>query len=654
MYTNGSLVSECTSSRTIDRRISVCLKKRLTHVLKRGVTGLLVHACLCFLLVYFGYVYAGASQTDEAIEYSHGLSLIHDLKYGPDFSHFEYLNPHAPKGGDLVLSAGGTIKNFTWVLDAVIEPVEGIWRTYDRLLMRSADELSGFYGLLAQGIALSEDRRTLYLRLHPDARWHDGVPLTAHDVKYSFDRAVQTLDGRVFMQWLESVSILGERELALHHRETYTNANLLIVAGQLILPRHYWKDRDPTMTHSTPSVGSGPYRVADYGRSFVVYERVPHYWGRDLPVNRGRYNFDRIRHEIYRDGTVAREAFFKGQIDVHFEGDVRYWKSSQEMPAVADGSIKRDSFRSANRIGSQFVIVFNADSDLFSDVRVREALTLAFDFEWQNRALYHGLATRANSYFAGSVFASSELPTDAELELLEPYRDQLQERVFTQTFQLPVSSGRNVNREFLSRATELLRESGWEFQDFSLVNKHGKSFEFEILNYSGAFQRVLIPFAEALKKLGIIAHVRMMDSAQFIRRRRARDFEALIWQHDLVAPPTTHLRTYFHSWAANPGMMTYNITNIRHPVVDALVEQAERARSYDELVAATRALDRVLLWNFYNIPLNGIDESRFLYWNRFGRPTLEYTAGYGWPFVEGWWLDAAKVRNTSIPSSISH
>ena len=314
------------------------------------------------------------SQSADEVDYAHGISLIHDLKYTPDFTHFEYLNPNAPKGGSVVLSASGTIKNFTWVLDAVVEPAEGLWRTYDRLLMRSSDELSGFYGSLAQGIALSDDGRILYVKLHPEARWHDGVPLTSHDVKYSFDRAAQTLDGRVFMQWLESVEILGERELALRHRDVYTNANLLIVAGQLILPYHYWQDKDPTMTHPTPSIGSGPYRVADYSRSHVVYERVPDYWGEDLPVNRGRSNFDSIRHEVYRDGTVRREAFFKGLVDVHFEGDVRYWNTSNELPAIVNGSIKKDSFRSANRIGSQFVIVFNVDSVLFSDIRVREAL----------------------------------------------------------------------------------------------------------------------------------------------------------------------------------------------------------------------------------------------------------------------------------------
>ena len=603
------------------------------------------------MLICWDFARATESPSIAEIDYAHGISLIHDLKYAPEFTHFEYLNPKATKGGNLVLSASGAIKNFTWVLDAVVEPVEGLWRTYDRLLVRSADELSGFYGSLAQGIALSDDRRTLYLKLHPEARWHDGVPLTARDVKYSFDRAAQTLDGRVFMQWLESVEILNQRELALRHRDTYTNANLLIVAGQLILPYHYWRDKDPTMTHPTPSVGSGPYRVVDYGRSHVVYERVPDYWGRDLPVNRGRYNFDRIRHEVYRDGTVKREAFFKGLIDVHFEGDVRYWDTSNEIPAVASGKIKKDTFQTASRIGSQFVIVFNVDSDLFSDIRVREALTIAFDFEWQNRTLYYGLATRATSYFAGSVFASSGLPTQAEHSLLEPYRDQLQERVFTQKFELPVSSGRNVNRASLLRAAELLREVGWNLEDFRLVNADGELFEFEILNYSSSFQRVLLPFAEALDKLGITSHIRMMDSAQFIRRRRARDFEMLIWAHDLVAPPTTHLRSYFHSWAANPGMMTYNITNIRHPVVDALIEHAERAASFDDLITATRALDRVLLWNFYNIPLNGIDQTRFFYWDRFGRPELEHTAGYGWPFVEGWWLDAAKAQTQAVPSS---
>ena len=583
-----------------------------------------------------------ADATSQSVPYRHAISVLHDLKYPSNFTHFDYLNPEAPKGGTLVLEASRSMKNFTWNLDSVVEIAEGLWRTYDRLFVRSGDELSGFYGLLAQGVALSGDNKSLFLSLNPSARWHDGVPITSKDVKYSFDRAALTLDGRVFLQWLESVEILGEHELVLHHRATYTNANLLAVAGQTILPEHYWRDRDPTLTHSEPSVGSGPYRVGKHNRSLIVYERVEDYWGRDLPVNRGRSNFDVIRHEVYRDGTVSREAFLKGLLDVRFEGDIRYWNELLDTPVVKKNWVVRDTFANAHRIGAQFVIAFNADSPLLSDVRVREALTLAMDFEWQKRALYHGLQNRAVSYFEGSVFASHGLPSPAELKLLHPFRDQLPERVFDQVFTLPAGTGFGKDRSALLRARQLLDDVGWRIRDRKLVDADGKLFEFDILNYSSGFQRVLLPYTEALKRLGIEARIRLMDSAQFIRRRRAREFTAVIWPHDFVVPPTTHLRTYFHSWAANPGMMTYNITNIRHPVVDHLVEHAERAESLNELATAARALDRVLQWNFYNIPLNGIDKSRFLVWNKFGRPENESEAAYAWPYVEGWWMDPEK------------
>ncbi|MBC81828.1 MAG: hypothetical protein CMQ33_13505 [Gammaproteobacteria bacterium] len=582
-------------------------------------------------------------RSDSDIDYKHGISLMEELKYTQEFTHFEYLNPDAPKGGLLNLMASGSIKNFTWNLDAVVESVEGLWRTYDRLIVRSGDELASYYGLLAEGIALSQNKKSLFLKLNADARWHDGEPITAVDVKYTFDRAALTLDGRVFLQWLESVEIINEHEVVLHHKEVYTNASLLVISGQIIMPEHYWRNKDPTQTHATPSVGSGPYRVAAYNRAFVLYERIDDYWGQDLPVVRGQYNFDQIRHEVYRDITVAREAFLKGLLDVQLEGDIRYWTKSLKTPLVQNGSIQSSTFRTANRIGAQFVIAFNADSEMLSDVRVREALTLAMDFSWQERALYHNMQSRVISYFQGSVFASSGLPTGAELKLLEPHRDQLPDRLFSQEFELPKGTGYGKDRRALIRARELLTEAGWHINRGRLVNTEGKPLEFEIMNYNSAFQRVLLPYTETLKRLGIKANIRLMDSAQFIRRRRARDFEALIWPHDLLAPPTTHLRSYFHSWAANRGMMTYNITNIRHPTIDSLVESAERATSLTELTAATRAIDRVLQWNYYNILLNGVDKQRFLHWDKFGRPKREDLAVYGWPFVEGWWFDNDKA-----------
>ena len=581
--------------------------------------------------------------------YQHGISLLHPLKYGADFKHFEYANPNAPKGGHLVLSTTMNIANFSGRQGPDVPNAPGLGRTFERLLVRTADELSGLYGWLADGVALAEDKRSLRLRLHPAARWHDGMPITTRDVKFSVDEVLAMAFGRVYFDsWLEGVEVLGPRELVVRHRDVFTNSNLVALTWFRIRPAHYWQGRDASVATLTPPVGSGPYRIAHFDRGHVQYERVDDYWGRDIPINRGRFNFDSIRYEVYRDATVAREGFRKGLIDLYFENDIRHWASSYNLPALANGQLLRDTRRVRKFIGPQMAIALNTDVESLRDVRVREALTLALDFEWQNRVFQHGSQVRATSYFAGSTFAATELPTQAELELLAPFRGELPERVFTDVFRLPVSTGTGRNRAALARAHALLTSAGWRIRDGRLVNDAGEPFELEILTQNPSHQRVLLPYIEALRMLGINARLRLMDNVAAVKLLRERNFAAYVRSHEILNPPIGELNNHFASATvrlAGGG----NLAGIRDPVIDALVDAATRAQSIEAVTAACRALDRVLLWGFYHVFLNESQEERFLYWDKFGRPDHEAVARYEYltqsslRVLDSWWVDEERA-----------
>ena len=584
------------------------------------------------------------------IDYQHGISLLHPLKYGPDFTHFEYANPNAPKGGRLVLSTVMRIDNFSGQQGARVPNAPGLGQTYDRLLVRTGDELSGLYGWLADGIALAPDRKTVHLRLHAQARWHDGVPLTTRDVKFTMDEVLASVNGRVYFDsWLESVEVINARELVVRHRNVFTNSNLIALMWFRIRPAHYWASRDPSAPTRVPPVASGPYRVVDFASGFLRFERVEDYWGRDIPINKGRFNFDEIRYDVYRDATVAREGLRKGLIDIYFEGDIGHWTLSYDVPAARAGKLLRDTRAVRKFIGPHVAITLNTDLERLQDVRVREALTLALDFEWQNRVLHHGSQTRATSYFANSMFAATGLPSAAERELLEPLRGRIPERVFTEPFQLPVSSGVGFDRSALVRARSLLAEAGWQVREGRLVDSAGSPFELELLTDDPAEQRFLLPYVDTLRLLGVNARVRVMDTVATTNFLRRREFEAFVRSHEILNPPIGELHNYFGSASADmPG--GGNRAGIRDSAVDALIEVATRASTIEDLVAACRALDRVLLWGFYHIPLGAADAERFLYWDKFGRPEHEAVARYEYltqsslRVIDSWWFDAEKAR----------
>ncbi|MYD42565.1 MAG: ABC transporter substrate-binding protein [Gammaproteobacteria bacterium] len=585
----------------------------------------------------------------QEIDYQHGISLLHELKYPKDFEHFEYADPDAPKGGKIVLSTTWPIVNFNGARRPELPNAVGLGRTIDRLMIRSADELSGLYGQLVDGVALSSDKRTLHMRLHEQARWHDGVPLTTADVQFTYDELMATVHGKVYFEsWIDSLEILGPKKFAVHHRTTFTNANLVALTWFPVRPAHYWQNRDPRKATLIPPVASGPYRISGFDRAYVHYQRVDDYWGRDIPVNRGRYNFDEIRYEVYRDQSVAREAFRKGLFDIMFESDIRHWVASYNVPEEQANFLLQDTREVRKFIGAERALALNSRRPQLQDVRVREALTLAFDFEWQNRVIRHGTQSRALSYFANSQFASSDLPSGLELAILEQYRDQLPARVFTEVFELPVSTGYGTNRDAIARARQLLAEAGWVLKEGRLQNADGELFMLEFLTQDQSMQRVLLPYADTLKLLGIEGSIRLVDNVTAINLLRERNFDAYVREQLFLNPPIGELRNAFESSFAHVAM-SGNMVGVQDAVVDELVKLAERATSLDEKTAAVRALDRVLLWGFFHIQINKADLERFVYWDKFGRPAgeasarLEYLVGSSVRVLDSWWVDESKA-----------
>ena len=573
--------------------------------------------------------------------FRHGVSILHELKYPPDFRHFAFVNPDAPKGGTLVMPSMTDFSTLSPLLNPQRAP--GLNWVYETLLLRAGDEPAAYYGSLAEQIALGADRRSIVFRLHPGARWHDGMPITSNDVKFTFDaiKADATSSTiRMASPWFESVDIVNDREFVIR---TIADPSLSLtpLANYIpILPAHYWGDKDPTIATLTPPLGSGPYRIAavEKGR-FVRYERVTDYWGRDLPVNRGRFNFDTILYDVYRDATVAREALRKGLLDVWLQWghDILAF----DTPARDKGWLVQGKRRYRMDIGARFWLILNNRRHPFDDAQVREALSLAFDFEWQNRALFTGRLTRADSYFQNSVFAATGLPSESERELLEPFRDQIPERVFTEAFRFPRTSGVGRNRPGLVRAQALLAEAGWQMRNGVLIGEGGEPFTIEFLARVPAEQRRLLPYVDALTALGIESRIRMVEGAQYANRLRNRDYDAFIRIGDFGLPPW-ELHLAFHSQAVD-APLSFNHAGIGHPAVDALVDAAKAASTLDSMAAACRALDRVLLWSFYQIPLDAVDDPHLVYWDKFGRPQREAEATYLSPFPDGWWYDPVKA-----------
>ena len=572
---------------------------------------------------------------------AHAISMFDSEtpRYPAGFRHFDYVNPDAPKGGSLRLASQGSFDSFHPFIPKGNAVSTGAVET---LLVTSADEPFTGYGLIAESIEWPRDRSWVIFHLRPQARWHDGTPITAEDVAWSFETLVS--QGNPQYRFYYSAVASAEALDAARVRFTFSesdNRELPLIVGQLpILPKHYWATRDFGATTLEPPLGSGPYQIREFeaGR-FTIRERVEDYWGRDLAVRRGMQNFQTIRTDFFRDATPIRLALKAGDIDYRLENQAKAWAEDYNVSVVEKGWLKKELVTNRRPTGMQ-AFVMNTRREQFSDPRVREALALAFDFEWTNRNLFNGQYTRTRSYFSNSDLAARGKPEGEELAVLEPFRGQVPEAVFGEAYAPPMTDGSGWLRENLRRANALLQDAGWAVQDLQLVNaKTGAPFRFEILLVSPAFERIVLPYVRNLKRLGIEAKVRLVDENQYINRFRQFDFDMMVWVWGQSETPGNEQYEYW-SQAAADSAGSRNLAGVRDPVVDELIGLMLRSDSREQLNQRTRALDRVLSWGHYVVPHWHIRADRILYWDKFGRPETPVRTGV---MTDRWWFDAERA-----------
>ncbi len=560
-------------------------------------------------------------------------------KYTATFPYFDYVNPTAPKGGTLRLAVDGTFDSFNSFIPKGNAASTG---SVETLLVNSADEPFTAYGLVAETMEWPADRSWVIFNLRPEARWHDGIPITADDVVWSFEALVEK--GMPFYRYyysaIDTAEVLSTHRVRFNFKES-GNQELPLITGQLpILPKHYWETKNFSATTLDPPLGSGPYRIQKFeaGR-YIVQERVTDYWGANLPVRRGMNNFDIIRTEYFRDATPIRLALKAGDIDFRLENQSKAWADDYNVAVVDEGLLNKEMVPHRQPTGMQ-AFVMNTRRNLFQDPRVRQALVYAFDFEWSNRTLFNGQYTRTKSYFSNSELASSGLPEGEELAVLEHYRDRIPDTVFNQVYKIPVTDGSGRPRENLRKATALLKGAGWSVRDLKLVNKAtGEPFRFEVLLSSKAFERIVLPYTQNLKQLGIDAKIRLVDRTQYMERYRQKDFDMLVAVWGQSETPGNEQREYWGSDAAD-SVGSRNLAGIKDPVVDELIELLVKANSREQLNVRTRALDRVLLWGHYVVPHWHIRADRVLYWDKFSRPEIPVRSGV---MRSRWWYDTQKA-----------
>ncbi len=597
-------------------------------------------------LALLGAGYVRPARADDAAPAAatrtYGLALVGDPKLPPGFANFPYVNPGAPKGGEVVLAALGSYDSFNpFILRGTAGPVGAVW---DTLTRASADEPDTGYAHLAHTIEVGADHTYVAFELRPEATFHDGTPVTAEDVEWTF-AALREKGRPYFKQYYADVSGVtteGPGRVVFHFK-TAGNKELPQILGQLsVLPKHWWQGRDFAAPLTDPPLGSGPYKVGrfDFGRTLVM-ERVADYWGEALPTARGLHNFGTIRTEYFRDATVALQAFKAGQVDFRHENISKVWATEYEFPAAEKGLVKKRAFSARLPTGMQG-FVMNTRRAVFKDRRVRQAMTHAFDFEWENKNLFFGLYTRTDSFFSSSDFASSGLPAGAELALLEPFRDKLPHEVFDTEFKLPVTDGSGNNREGLKAALALLREAGWDVKERKLVDTNGQQMSFEILLDEPTFERVTLPYVQWLQRLGIDVKVRTVDSAQYQHLTDAFDFDMTINVYgESDSPGNEQVDNWTSGAAKEPG--SNNLAGVSDPAVDALVAKVISSRTRDELIASTRALDRVLLWSWYVVPQWHLQSYWAAWWDRFGFVDVPIRAGVDF---NAWWIDPPLAATT--------
>ncbi len=579
-------------------------------------------------------------------EERHGLSIFGDLKYPADFKHFDYVNPDAPKGGKIaqIGSAGRlTFDSFNeFILKG--DRAQGLELLYDSLMVRTHDEPDAVYGLIARSAEIAPDGLSVTFRLRPEAKFADGSPVTAEDAVFSFEtlKSKGHPSFRIVLRDVASAEALDPHTVRYAFTGELVRSLPIEVAQLPVLPKAYYQTRPFEETTLEPPLGSGPYRIAGFSQGkFVRYELRPDYWAKDLPVNRGRFNIADIRYDYFRDRTLELEALFSGTIQFREEFTSKDWATGYDKPVVESGRVVRLSLPDETPSGAQGFFI-NTRRDALKDIRVRKALDLAFDFEWSNKNLFFGLYTRTASFFENSDMKAEGPPSAAELALLEPYRDRLAPEVFAEPYRPPVTDSSGLPRENLRTAAGLLKEAGWTVdpRDRLLKNSRGERLAPEILIHESGFERIIGPYIKNLKAIGIDASLRRVDPAQYEQRMKSFDFDITVQRYSLRLTPGVELKNFWGSDSARTDG-SFNLAGIADPVVDALAEKVMAAKSREELVTATRALDRVLRAGHYWVPHWYKAAHHLAYWDRYSRPAVKPKYDRG--ALATWWYDEAKA-----------
>lgn len=578
------------------------------------------------------------SSQAQTIKESTAFAVIGEPKYAVNFNHYDYVNPAAPKGGNVTLSATGTFDNFNrFALRGVAAArTESL---YDTLFVTSDDEPGSYYPLVAENVRYADDFSWAEIAINPRARFHDGTPVSARDVAFTFHKFM-TEGVPQFRLVYKGTTVKAIAPLTVRIELPEPNKeNMLSLFSLPVMPESFWKNHKLSDPLSTPPLAGGPYRITDWRMGqYVIYSRVKDYWAATLPVNRGRWNFDTIRYDYYLDDNVAFEAFKAGAFDLRVENSAKNWATRYIGKNFAKGYIVKDEHKNESAQDTRW-LAFNIQRPVFSDRRVREAITLAFDFEWMNKALFYGAYSRANSYFQNTEYAARDYPHADELVLLAPMKAELPPEVFTRVFEPPKSDGNGFDRDNLLKASNLLDDAGWVLKNRQRVNvQTGKPLSFELLIASGANDQWVLPFKKNLARLGVTMNIRQVDMAQLTNRKRSRDYDMMQTLWAAQPWPSSDLQI---SWASGYIDSSYNAPGVKSPVIVALIAKIVAAQGdKNKLLPLGRALDRVLTWNYYMLPMWYMGEDRVARWDKFSLPAVRpvYTLGF-----DTWWYDVNKA-----------
>ncbi|MCE1948010.1 extracellular solute-binding protein [Enterobacter hormaechei] len=578
------------------------------------------------------------SSQAQTIKESTAFAVIGEPKYAVNFNHYDYVNPAAPKGGNVTLSATGTFDNFNrFALRGVAAArTESL---YDTLFVTSDDEPGSYYPLVAENVRYADDFSWAEIAINPRARFHDGTPVSARDVAFTFHKFM-TEGVPQFRLVYKGTTVKAIAPLTVRIELPEPNKeNMLSLFSLPVMPESFWKNHKLSDPLSTPPLAGGPYRITDWRMGqYVIYSRVKDYWAATLPVNRGRWNFDTIRYDYYLDDNVAFEAFKAGAFDLRVENSAKNWATRYIGKNFAKGYIVKDEHKNESAQDTRW-LAFNIQRPVFSDRRVREAITQAFDFEWMNKALFYGAYSRANSYFQNTEYAARDYPHADELVLLAPMKAELPPEVFTRVFEPPKSDGNGFDRDNLLKASNLLDDAGWVLKNRQRVNvQTGKPLSFELLIASGANDQWVLPFKKNLARLGVTMNIRQVDMAQLTNRKRSRDYDMMQTLWAAQPWPSSDLQI---SWASGYIDSSYNAPGVKSPVIDALIAKIVAAQGdKNKLLPLGRALDRVLTWNYYMLPMWYMGEDRVARWDKFSLPAVRpvYTLGF-----DTWWYDVNKA-----------